>query len=929
MTGPFLTGGSGLAALLVCSVAFQFLAAFLSIRFVFRRRLGAPWLLVSGALLIVGGMRIDSLRLYAQDPDPASFDFAVQVIEFAVSFLLGIGFALTERWYLLKERLESRFHQIVDVDRALIGVLDEEKILSVVCDGLAQGNGYRLVWIGTAEPDGSVSRGKSAGEGQGFLSEVPLRWDQTPEGDCPPGVAVRSGEACVVNCVPDDPGTAPWRSAAAKHGILSFASVRIDVKKSSPLVLSIGSGRKNAFDSLETGAIAAMACRVGTAVFSARRHELFVCAKKSYGELFQLQRDGVVLVRGGAIVRVNPAAVRMLGYSSPEELVGKNPAVLFPGTGHLPVPSHLFQPEGGDREDVVITEMRQKDDSLFEGEIAASWIPRSGRTEEWERAMTGPLGMLIFRDVTLRMQTLEELRKERDFSAKVLDVAGMMVLQLGPDGKILLFNRQCEEVTGYPAAEAIGRKMTDFLLSESARDFHERTFERIQDGQILPSPETPIRTKSGEERVVVWNYATIPGPGGTVRSVIAAGTDVTERRRFELSIVTMQKMEAVGTLAGGIAHDFNNILTGILGNLDLAREIVPPSSAAVKSIEDSIQASERAARLIRQLLEFSRRTPIERRAMDVNRVVHEVVQLSSQTIDRRIRVSVSAADDLWLAKADSSQVHQVLMNLCVNARDAIMEQLEDGKGGGREAEGKTIWVRAENVVIGEEYCRVYPYARKGEYIVLSIADNGAGMDVATQRRVFEPFFTTKGLGRGTGLGLSTVYGIVKQHEGWITLDSEPGTGTTFRCYFPRSKDHPEETAPPPETKRPLEGKETILFVDDEEMIRDLGMQILSMHGYRVLTAGDGKQAIDMYCAGKDSIDLVLLDLTMPHMSGMEVLGRIREIDNRAKVVLSSGYRADEAGSLISFPGASAFLAKPYRADTLTRVVRDVLDEPPS
>ena len=238
-------------------------------------------------------------------------------------------------------------------------------------------------------------------------------------------------------------------------------------------------------------------------------------------------------------------------------------------------------------------------------------------------------------------------------------------------------------------------------------------------------------------------------------------------------------------------------------------------------------------------------------------------------------------------------------------------------------------MRAENVVIGEEYCRVYPYARKGEYIVLSIADNGAGMDVATQRRVFEPFFTTKGLGRGTGLGLSTVYGIVKQHEGWITLDSEPGTGTTFRCYFPRSKDHPEETAPPPETKRPLEGKETILFVDDEEMIRDLGMQILSMHGYRVLTAGDGKQAIDMYCAGKDSIDLVLLDLTMPHMSGMEVLGRIREIDNRAKVVLSSGYRADEAGSLISFPGASAFLAKPYRADTLTRVVRDVLDEPPS
>jgi two-component system cell cycle sensor histidine kinase/response regulator CckA len=918
-----------LAELLVCSLVFQFLAAFLSIRFVFRRRLGAPWLLVSAALLIVGGMRIESLLLYAQDPDTASFDTAVQVIEFAVSFLMGIGFALTERWYLLKERLENRFRLITEVDHALIGELDEEKILSAVCDGLARGNGYRLVWIGTAELDGSVSKGKSAGEGQGFLSEVPRRWDDTPEGNCPPGVAIRSGEACVVNCVPDDPGTAPWRSAAAKHGIRSFASVRIDVKKSSPLVLSIGRGRKNAIDRLETEAITAMACRVGTAVFSARRHELFVSAKKSYGELFQSQRDGMVLVRGGAIVRVNPAAVRMLGYSSPEELVGKDPAVLFPGTGNLSIPSHLFQPEGGDREEVAITEMRRKDGSLFEGEVAASWIPRSGRTEEWERAMTGPLGMLIFRDVTLRMQTLEELRKERDFSAKVLDVAGMMVLQLGPDGKILLFNRQCEEVTGYPAAEAIGRKMTDFLLSESAADFHERAFERIKDGQILPAPESPMRTKTGEERVVIWNYAAIPGPGGTVRSILAAGTDVTERRRFEQSIVTMQKMEAVGTLAGGIAHDFNNILTGILGNLDLARQDVPPGSAAAKSIGDSIQASERAARLIRQLLEFSRRTPIERRATDVKKVVHEVVQLSSQTIDRRIRVSASAADDLWLARADSDQVHQVLMNLCVNARDAIMEQLEDGKGGGRESEGKTIWVRAENVVIGEEYCRVYPFARRGEYIVLSIADNGVGMDAATQRRIFEPFFTTKGLGRGTGLGLSTVYGIVKQHEGWITLDSEPGTGTTFRCYFPRSTDSPEEAAPLPETRRSLEGKETILFVDDEEMIRDLGEQILRMQGYHVLTAGDGQQAIDMYRAGKDSIDLVLLDLTMPHMSGMEVLGRIREIDNRAKVVLSSGYRSDEAGSPISFSGVAAFLAKPYRADMLTRVVRDVLDERPS
>src|SRR3990172_8213091 len=251
---------------------------------------------VSALVLIGGGLRINSLVLYYEEPDPASFSTAMEVIEFAVSFLLGVGFLLTERWYLLKERLEGRFRLILDVDRELIGVLDEEKILSLVSEGLANGKGYRLVWICTANPDGSVARGKSAGEGQGFLSEVPLRWDDTPAGGCPPGVAVRTGEICVVNRLSGDPQAASWQSAAGKYGIRSFASVRIDVKKSSPLVLYLGSGKEDAFDRLEMEAIAAMACRVGTALFSARRHELFVCAKKSYGDLFRSQRDGGVLV---------------------------------------------------------------------------------------------------------------------------------------------------------------------------------------------------------------------------------------------------------------------------------------------------------------------------------------------------------------------------------------------------------------------------------------------------------------------------------------------------------------------------------------------------------------------------------------------------------------------------------------------------------
>lgn len=922
-------GGRGLVALIICSLVFQFLAAYLSFRFVILRRLGKPWILVSCALLVMGGMQLYSLSVWYGDPAPASVDLTLDGIGFAVSFLLGIGFALTERWYLLKERLERRFRLIADVDRALVGVLDEEKIFSVVCEGLVREQGYAIAWIGIANSDGSITVVDSAGEGQEFLSEAPLSWNDTPEGDCPAGAAIRSGEICVVNCVAEDPHAGPWRSVAGKYGIRSFASLRIDVKKKRPLVLSLGSGREDAFDRLEKEAIGAMGYCVGTALLSAKRHEYFVSAKKSYGDLLHSQRDGVVLIRGGVIVRANPAAVRMLGYPSAEELLEMDPAALFTDSGSSPGIFRILRPGAEDRDPFLITEMQRRDGSRFEGEITATWVARGARNEEGEPALSGPLGMLIFRDVTLRKQTLEELCKERDFSSKILDATGVLVLQIGLEGEILLFNRQCEEVTGYAAVDAIGRKMTDFLLPEPALEFHREGIRDVFSGGSPTAREYALLTRTGEERVMVWNYAPIPGPDGKVKSVLAAGTDITERRRLEQAIIGMQKMEAVGTLAGGVAHDFNNILTGILGNLDLARKRLPPDSAAVAPIGESIRASERAAHLIRQLLEFSRQSSLERRVTDMGKVVREVVHLVSQTIDKRIDLTGFTADDLWNAKVDSNQVHQVLMNLCVNARDAIMEQLEDGQEGYRTADGKAIWVRAENVTIGEEYCRIYPYARPGEFVVLSVADNGVGMDEMTQRRVFEPFFTTKRLGRGTGLGLSTAYGIVKQHEGWITLDSELGTGTAFCCYFPRSTGSPEEVTPVPGPIRYSRGKETILFVDDEEMIRDLGVQILSMQGYRVLTAGDGPQAIEMFLAAGETVDLVLLDLTMPNMSGLEVLERIRKIDPRAKIVLSSGHRADEAHSPERISGASAFLPKPYRADVLTRIVREVLDDVPS
>jgi PAS domain S-box-containing protein len=627
----------------------------------------------------------------------------------------------------------------------------------------------------------------------------------------------------------------------------------------------------------------------------------------------------VILVRGGKVLRVNPAAAEMLGFAGEEDLVGLDPAVILKDPDSNPeVAKNLREgeEEGGRFEGEA--EILRKDGVSFVGELTATWLPRHSTKATWSPKFSGPLGMILLRDVTLRKQALEDLVREHDFSTKILDIAGVLVAQLGSAGEILLVNRQFEEVTGYTRSQVAGKKMSALLISRTTREAYLRAFAGVLEGKVPSSVEFPLMSRTGEERLVAWNHAVLRDPDGRVTSVIAAGTDVTESRRLESQIIAMQKMEAVGTLAGGIAHDFNNLLTGILGNLDLASEAVPSASPAAAKVQESIKASERAAIMVRQLLDFSRRSPSERRAIDLRKVAQEVVDLFAQAIDKRIEVKTYSTSDLWLAAADPGQMHQVMMNLCVNARDAIMECLERNPPAGAPPGGYEIRIVSGNAVVGEEYRRQYPYAQPGEYVVLSISDNGSGMDEATKQRVFEPFFTTKKLGRGTGLGLSTVYGIIKQHEGWINLVSQPGRGTTFHIYLPRAAGRQEEM-PSHEAAKPRTGKETILLVDDEEMIRDLARQILELHGYSVVTAADGQEAIDLYLTQRGRFALVILDLTMPHLSGTEVLTRIRNVDPQAKVILSSGYPSGETSR------ASAFLPKPYRAGLLTRVVREVLD----
>ena len=497
-------------------------------------------------------------------------------------------------------------------------------------------------------------------------------------------------------------------------------------------------------------------------------------------------------------------------------------------------------------------------------------------------------------------QKAESLREQEELFQSVVQTAGSVIIFLSPDHRILGWNQEAERVCGWRREEVMGQDYFELFLPRAVRESFASDMQKVLEGEPTRGYESPIAARDGTERTLRWNITRTVDSQGQPNGVIACGQDITERHQLEEQLRQSQRMEAVGQLTAGIAHNFNNLLQAIIGSLDIALKDAPESVR--RHLLDAEKTSERGAEIVRQLMLYTRTGgPAESKPVAIKRILDDTIDICRKTFDRRIHVSLSAPDSLPTVIGDSGQLQQVFLNVCLNARDALEGIV-----------GRDPFIRVEVAPSAD--------AKQHDNVSVRVVDNGCGISKEDQRLIFEPFFTTKEIGKGTGLGLSTAFGIVRQHRGSLTCASQVGIGTTFTVQLPAVGSGTERGPREAEVMVPT-GTETILLIDDEEVIRSSATAYLSGLGYRVLLGADGRQGVEVYEQNADEVDLVLLDLSLPHMSGREVLQALRELGSDVKVIIFTGYPlyAQE------FEETIPFLLKPVKALEMAHKIREVLD----
>jgi two-component system cell cycle sensor histidine kinase/response regulator CckA len=628
--------------------------------------------------------------------------------------------------------------------------------------------------------------------------------------------------------------------------------------------------------------------------------EALQASETRYRRLFEAAQDGILILDAdsGKIVDANPFMMSMLGYSHAE----------FVGTELWEL--GFFKDVAASKE--AFKELQEK------GYIRYKDLPlktAAGKQIDVEyisniyQVNDKPVIQCNIRETTERKQAEDALRKSERLNRSLVDHLPHRILVKDRDSVILFCNAPYAKDLGLSPEAVIGKDAFAFYPREIAEAYHAEDREVMTSGMVKENEES--YQVGGEER---WIHAVkVPyrDEQQKIIGILAVFEDTTERKRLEVQYRQSQKLEAIGLLAGGIAHDFNNLLTVILGYCDLLANSMSHTDPLVVDIEEIRKCGDRATNLTRQLLAFSRKQVLDVRVLDLNALVSGVDRMLQRLIGADIDLQTILAPDLGRIKADPGQIEQVMMNLVVNARDAMPT-------------GGKLTLQTANVDLDQDYAGAHVAVVPGPYVMLAVSDNGCGMDNPTQTRIFEPFFTTKEQGKGTGLGLATAYGIVKQSSGNIWCYSEAGHGTTFKIYLPRV----DEAAAAIASEKPnpvVRGSETILVAEDEEMVRKLIVQLLTLDGYKVIATSNGAEALRKCERSPDHIHLLLTDMVMPGMSGYKLMQSLAEIRPSMKVLFMSGYTGDAVLRHGMLAEGVAFLQKPFTRDSLNRKVREALD----
>ncbi len=595
------------------------------------------------------------------------------------------------------------------------------------------------------------------------------------------------------------------------------------------------------------------------------------------------------------IIEFNKAAQRTFGYRK-EEVLGKPINILY---GDSDQSTQVHQQALCTEKFTGEVLNRRKNGELFYSYLSSSVL------RDVQGKVIGIMG--ISRDITEQ----KRMEAERQRLTIAVEQAAESIVITDTTGTICYVNPAFERVTGYAQAEALGQ---NFALLKEGEDypFYQQIWNRLQKGEVWTGRLRP-RRKDGTPYEEEATFSPVRNTSGQIVNYVAVLRDVTQEISLEAQLRQVQKLEAIGQLAGGIAHDFNNLLTGILGYANLLKLNAQLQDMVFHAADVIEKAAERGAQLTSQLLGFARQGKHQNVPVDLHSTIQEVIALLSRTVDKKIKFTQRLQAHGVFVQGDPAQLQQVIFNLALNARDAMPE-------------GGEMSFATEVVTLDEAYCRHHMGATPGHYLLLSVTDTGVGIPKMIQDRIFEPFFTTKPSGKGTGMGLAMVYGIVKNHGGTIRVYSEEGQGTTFKVYLPITAPQSRIMEEKNPVTTPVPGRGKILIIDDEEGVREVLSDMLRHLGYEVVSVSDGVEALTYYQEKGHEIDAVILDMVMPRMKGKECFQKLRALNSRVKVILSSGYDRNEAVQEILDEGVQGFVQKPYRVQQLSEVIAKVLQE---